>query len=89
MTFKISPFVPLSKIFEIMGDLQTKRQIDHFAVTRTTLEQVFIAFARFQHNAAHLTEDPRSGNRNGLNNSAVSSQLSVPVTSSLLTGDNN
>ena len=47
MTFKVSPVVPYSRIFELLGDLQLKGQIEHFDVTRTALEQVFLAFARF------------------------------------------
>jgi hypothetical protein len=54
MTYKISPVVTLSRLFDLLGDMQGKGQIDRFDVTRTTLEQVFLGFARFQHEASHL-----------------------------------
>ena len=48
--------MPLSGLFEALTKIKQEGEIDEFDVTRSTLEQVFQAFARFQ--AARNAEEP-------------------------------
>ncbi len=51
-TLKFNHAIELSRLFTIMGELVQSGDVESFVSTRTTLEQVFIHFARFQHNFA-------------------------------------
>lgn len=46
MDFKFAPEVPISKIFEVMTEMAESDTIEYFKATRTSLGQVFSAFAR-------------------------------------------
>jgi ABC-type multidrug transport system ATPase subunit len=46
-TLKFNHAIELSRLFTIMGELVQSGDIESFVSTRTTLEQVFIHFARF------------------------------------------
>lgn len=47
MNFKMNPNLPLSQIFEVLTNIVDAGHAEFFEATRTSLEQVFIAFARF------------------------------------------
>ena len=47
MNYKMSPNLLLSEIFEVMTKIVDAGHAEFFEATRTSLEQVFIAFARF------------------------------------------
>lgn len=49
MTFKVNQTVVLSKIFEVMGRMVKHEFIESFQTTKTSLEDVYTAFSRFQH----------------------------------------
>ena len=51
-TLKVMTQIQLSKLFFELAGLQEQRVIESFFATRTTQEQVFISFARFQHDFA-------------------------------------
>jgi len=60
---KLTQNIPLSHIFKVMSGLVELNFISSFYATRNTLEQVFISFARFQHdfygeNAQKLNQLP-------------------------------
>lgn len=48
MDFKFAPEVHISKIFEVMTEMVEAETIEYFKATRTSLGQVFSAFARMQ-----------------------------------------
>lgn len=49
MTFKINKTIPLSEMFRSMSKMVSNGEIESFTTTRTRLEEVYVAFARFQH----------------------------------------
>ena len=53
-------YVPLSALFKNLTEIQNEGMISEFDVTRSTLEQVFQAFARFQ--VARNAYEPRNVN---------------------------
>ena len=56
-----------SKIFDVFGTLIEQQFIVNFYATRATLEQVFVAFARFQHDFSKVL-NPQGKVDNGFNN---------------------
>jgi hypothetical protein len=58
---KLNVKIPLSRIFEEMGNLVSSGMVTTFYATRTTLEQVFISFARFQHDFSKHGTDGLGG----------------------------
>jgi hypothetical protein len=48
-TLKLKSTIELSKLFGVLSDLAKSNAFESFTATRTTLEQVFVSFARFQH----------------------------------------
>lgn len=73
-TLKVKAQIQLSKLFFELAGLVEQRIIDSFFATRTTLEQVFISFARFQHDFAAV-----AAKGNGLGGIAVNQSVEVAL----------
>lgn len=48
-TLKLKQVIELSRLFDVLSVLAKQNAFESFTATRTTLEQVFVSFARFQH----------------------------------------
>lgn len=47
MTFKINKNIPLSVMFTAISKMVANGDIESFSTTRTRLEEIYVAFARF------------------------------------------
>jgi hypothetical protein len=54
---KNSAKIKLSELFKHLTSIVKTEGFEHYDVTRTTLEQVFIEFAKFQHNPEAEDQD--------------------------------